>query len=770
MARKTKATRKAQAPVTRRRAANQAERAVAAEEQALLERVRAALTKAARRRIGGRAAGGGEFETLRDELFDAREDDVGLVLALMHQQAARDGTAALGILPEQQAPYFAHLRVRTDGGQRDILLGPRAFPGLAPGLSIVDFRHAPIAEVFFACEEGDDYAIDVAGRTLEGVVEARRIVTFVAGELDGVSVPAGTLVRAGRRWLLEPAALGPPLTGAPAAPLAQQLVGGASSGTLASVASELLDQQQQALLDRAPEQPLLILGSAGCGKTTVALHRVARLCRRWPDLYPPRRCLVVVPERGLRRLSERLLAELGLSEVTVSTFSEWVGQQARALLPWLPARQAPETPRGVSKMKRHPALFAAIDRLIDDHAAEIAVQLDRRLQLGTMVQEAMAVRAEQVLAHRVRRVQDQVAKVVPRGKRKRVEVAFAEQLRQLSRIREDFYRLIGDRELLELAAHVSAGELSSQHVEATLAHTSRQLDDPADIRYAHIDPKRLATVDGREIDDGTPDELARTMDDEDYAILLELLYRNQGKTATRTRKLPRVPHLVVDEAQELAPLELRVLGRVRRLRGGATTVAGDAAQQVDEASGFTSWPKALAALGVPDAASATLETTYRCPKPVAELAAQILGPLAPKVAPKALRDGAPVSRSVLSSEGHVAVAITDVLTKLTTEQPQTCVAVIARHAQGARLIHQVLSRALDARLVLEGDFSFAPGIEVTEVAEVKGLEFDYVIVPDASLRQYPDTPEARRMLHVAVTRAAHQVWMLSPGTASPILP
>lgn len=309
----------------RSRPATKGQLVVVAEQEQLLERVHAALRRAACRPLRGRAGGGGEFESLREELFQAREDDVGLVLALMHQQAARDGTAALDVLPDADVPYFAHLRVRTGDRLRDILLGSRSLPGLAPGLSIVDWRTAPIAEVFFTCREGDDYEVGVAGRSLAGVVEARHVVTFEEGRLATISVADGTLRRAIKRWHYDPAPFGLPLTGAPDAPLAKQLVGATSSGTMAPLAAELLDPQQQALLDRDPDQALLILGSAGCGKTTVALHRVARLCARWPDRFPARRTLVVVPERGLRGLGERLLDELDLDPVVVRTFDEWVG-------------------------------------------------------------------------------------------------------------------------------------------------------------------------------------------------------------------------------------------------------------------------------------------------------------------------------------------------------------------------------------------------------------------------------------------------------------
>ena len=50
-----------------------------------------------------------------------------------------------------------------------------------------------------------------------------------------------------------------------------------------------------------------------------------------------------------------------------------------------------------------------------------------------------------------------------------------------------------------------------------------------------------------------------------------------------------------------------------------------------------------------------------------------------------------------------------------------------------------------------------------------GLEFDYVIVLDVDATNYPDTPVARRVLHVAATRAVHQLWMMSVGTPSPLV-
>jgi DNA helicase IV len=68
-----------------------------------------------------------------------------------------------------------------------------------------------------------------------------------------------------------------------------------------------------------------------------------------------------------------------------------------------------------------------------------------------------------------------------------------------------------------------------------------------------------------------------------------------------------------------------------------------------------------------------------------------------------------------------------------------------------------------------GEFSFEPGIDVAPVDDVKGLEFDYVVVADASAEAFPLRDEARRALHVAVTRASHQLLIASSGPRSPLL-
>jgi len=94
------------------------------------------------------------------------------------------------------------------------------------------------------------------------------------------------------------------------------------------------------------------------------------------------------------------------------------------------------------------------------------------------------------------------------------------------------------------------------------------------------------------------------------------------------------------------------------------------------------------------------------------------------------------------------------------------------HPEQARLYYDALSRAEvpNLRLVADQDFSFTAGLDVTDVRQTKGLEFDIVILLDVNESSYPATDEARRLLHVAMTRAAHQLWVTYTGQPSPLLP
>jgi DNA helicase-2/ATP-dependent DNA helicase PcrA len=115
--------------------------------------------------------------------------------------------------------------------------------------------------------------------------------------------------------------------------------------------------------------------------------------------------------------------------------------------------------------------------------------------------------------------------------------------------------------------------------------------------------------------------------------------------------------------------------------------------------------------------------------------------------------------------------LADALHELAQSEPLASVAILTPSRAISTAYYDGLERSDIPRLrwVQDYDFSFSAGVEVAEIEQVKGLEFDYVVLVDVDAAHYPDIPEARRLLHVGATRAIHQLWLTSLALPSPMV-
>jgi DNA helicase IV len=684
---------------------------VVEEEEAILARatslLREANAKAARRPEDGDLRSIDALRALRDQAVSSSEDDLPALLQEMGIRQRLLERKAAEVLPDPESPYLGHLRVREGGTLRDYLLGRASFFEADAGIRIVDWRLAPVAQIFYRYREGDEYEETFPGRVAQGIVDARRIVVIVDGVLTQIVGDRFVISRGSDGvWTSSDRgafALSPGGSGTAARPGILGIGAEITDAARRADVTAFLDADQYAAVCAPPSQPLLVLGTAGSGKTTVALHRLARLAAQDPAGFPLSRMHVVVPEEGLARLSRRLLRPLGVGAAQVKTLDGWAYDLTSQVFGETPPGISTECPGVVSSLKRHPALYRAL--------------------------------------------RDRFANLAPANT-------------TLKRLRRRLADALTDRQFLEHVVAASGGDLRQGAIEQTVRHTMLQIAETFDLDSIVVEEMKQA-IDGRALDEDTPDELAGTLDVEDLPILLFLRAWKGDLLA------PEFVHAVLDEAEDFALFELFVLGK-ELAEPRSVTLAGDEAQQTW--SSFAGWQMSLAALGVGDASTCRLEVSYRCPRPIAEFARQILGPLGSDAGTRAARDGAPVGVFSFPDESHAHLFLTGAIRDLVDREPSASIAVIAHDAQTAERFHELFSEQPGARLVLHGDFSFEPGIDVTDVDNTKGLEFDYVVVPDATLEAYPATDEARRRLHVAVTRTSHQLWVVSGGPRSPILP
>jgi DNA helicase-2/ATP-dependent DNA helicase PcrA len=690
---------------------------IVAEELRLLEDVLRALAEEPARDDAAEASLTQELERVRGLLLSGEEQKDRLALleqwdrgsALLRQlQASRMAPRV-----DRGSPYFAHLRLREEGRERDVCLGKATC--IRRGVRIVDWRNAPISKLFYRYQQGEAYEEEVAGRWISGEVAARRTVSIRAASLERVDAPEGSWVRpagpdrcdperwqplAGRRARLA-GGEGQALRAYRAGDSGGRRLGTDPRGTtqradkhLPEIAG-LLDPAQFELIAKPGPGCLLVRGGAGSGKTTVALHRIAYLAYADPRIDSPE-TVVLTLSPALRDYVSHVLPSLDVGRVRVETFPDWAGRLRRRLFPRLPTATRIDTPDFVRRLKLHPAIGRALE-----------VQV-RRVAGPPSAAQAL----------------------------------------------DDTASLLSDRALL-----------------------SREIDPPlseADLRAA-VDWCRARQEELAAFLEGE-EEAPAELDPEDDALLLRAWQLRVGPLPLAEPgpggEPLRYRHVAIDEAQDWAAIELRVVADCLR-PPASLTLAGDGHQRIGAASGDVAWEQLAAGLDLPAAVTVeTLRTTYRSTVEIMRFARSVLGPLWDEAtASEAVRSGPPVEVFAFTDPGACVAFLADALHRLVREEPLASVAVLAPTPEAAQLYHDGLERSEVPRLrrVEGGRFSFAPGVEVAEIEQAKGLEFDYVVLVDVSAASLPADARSRRLLHVGATRAIHQLWVTHTGPASPLL-
>ncbi|APR84337.1 UvrD/Rep helicase family protein [Minicystis rosea] len=729
------------------RSAEETQSRIVTEEEQILARVTKHLAVAKPSRPPPTVDYEEQLLSLRDQIAEARLEDTPALVQQMERLSGIAARRAENVVEpvDPRSPYFGHLRLRESGrGERDVLIGKTTLVDGKAGVRIVDWRHAPVSQIYYRYEEGAEYEETFGEREVEGKVLVRRTVTIDEGELCRISAPQGTIVRTDSGWKTISVSATELSGGQGTAVRPEDMKGALGVGAsfaakedrhLPEIAA-LLDPRQFELISRPDSGIVVIQGGAGSGKTTIGIHRMAFLNYNARHRFAPDKMLIVVGSPALRAYIGEILPALGLSGVTVETFREWVASARQRAFPWLEAPVEESTPSVVTKVKTHPVML----RLLAERAAAFTANPRSRKD------------SRGVLHFWAELLTDLDA----------IQAAFAKtpdpelSPDQIKRA----WRWCADRcpAVLEL----DPGDRAERKAAAD-AEPDRDDED-----NLGADAKALG-----------PDDRA-TLDPEDDALLVRAYQLIRGEL--RKGKQPLVyEHLFVDEAQDLAPIDLGCLIDViakHKVQGSpepqpSVTLAGDTAQRLFMDSGFRDWQAVLDDLGLSGRVNVEpLRIAYRSTREVLAVARDILGPLADPTPPIAHRSGAPVEHHHFPSAGAAVAFLADAIRPLMTREPRATVCILARHPEQAEMYYEALKMAEIPRLrrVRHFEFAFRPGVEVTEIRQVKGLEYDYVVLVDVNASSYPTDPESRHLLHIGATRAAHQLWLVSSGPPSLLIP
>lgn len=621
-------------------------------------------------------------------------------------------------------PWVGYFLTRQERGSFAYRIGHRR----DPERRIVDWR-SPLAEVYylgagedFETDKGDGYAV------VEGVLERKAAVTADGPRLTRVVVsdPDGehALFATDDGFAAE---------GVEAPP--------SSVRGLPSLAA-LLTPAQYALITRSRARAVIIQGRAGSGKTSVALHRVAWLTYPAEDAkappLPPERVLVVMFNRALCEFVRGSLDELGLGAVSINTFHGWAAGCIKRAYKGSVEIVAGHGPGAdvAARLKKRMGMLRALDAFVARQEESLDQWLTAKLEPVDALSWRDRARSDgaPVVRRLVRlRADARAARDAARGpeaeRLSRVFDVLDQAVRRMTQYKEELLRMLSDEALLREHLDAAPDEV------AALAAFQRALQSAggADRRAG----PRVAW--------------------EDLALLLRLIQKKNGGYPLRDSEEPVAlyDHLVIDEAQDFGAVEMQALLHSVRDRA-SVTIVGDVNQKIVPQADFVGWDGVARALGVDGAEVTRLEVAHRSTAPIMALADGIVGDVTTGGRP------GPRPRFFREADGEALFSrILLMLQDLGERSPDAHACVVCRHVEEAKSWAARLNLLLDGLLPVRyghnDSFRFEPGVTVTNYRQVKGLEFDAVIVVDPSEENYPVDDAGRRALYVTCTRARERL-------------
>jgi DNA helicase IV len=586
---------------------------------------------------------------------------------------------------------------------------------------VIDWR-APIAEPFYRATGRNPMGLvrrrhfAVKGRTLLAIEDE----LFGEGHLGVTGEEGGQLRLSGHSTLL--AALESRRT-----------------GQLGDIVATIQAEQDEII--RSPQAGVLVVqGGPGTGKTVVALHRAAYLLYTYRFPLEDQGVLVVGPNRVFLRYIERVLPSLGEAGVELAVLQDLVPD----------ARFGATDGPAAARVKGDVRMTDVLAKAVRDR--ERPLKEDLVVPFGATVVRLRVDESERIVRAARRRYRRHNAA------RKWVEAEVFAALATSSRIE------VSADQVRERIRHVEDVRAALERMWPVLSPTELLHD-----LFGSRALLRLAA--GRHLDDHEVDLLHRPR----AADLLEVVWSRAdaalldearellGPRPARGGKLAEEEirtygHIVVDEVQDLTPMELRMVAR--RSLNGSMTVVGDIAQATGPFAP-EDWSQVLAHL--PDRKPARLtELTvgYRIPDQIMRMAARVLRVAAPRLrAPVSVREGdaPPIVHRI---DGPIGPAVAEAVADLRTDLGDAAIAVIVPDGMvdqldglldDAGLVHGVASRT-----ALEADVTIVP------VGLVKGLELDGVVLVEPG-QVVAEEAQGLRALYVALTRATRRLVVLHAG-------
>lgn len=552
-------------------------------------------------------------------------------------------------------------------------------------------------------------------------------------------------------------------------------------------------QKEQNTIIRWPKNlPIIVQGSAGSGKTTIALHRLAYLLYRHKETMKGEDILILAPNNLFIGYISDILPDLGALDTKQTTFEELVREKLRLkckiltkddkLKNIIENYNSTETNYIVnsSRAKGNLNFKKIIDRyivLLESSSLDIE---DIRIQGYVLFskREISRLYLRDLKTYPINKRKDEIKRYFNLKLKEKVESLLIQvenewdiKIREIkkkyddSRERREILRkLYNDRDELKFyISHEAKREINEYFKKwrsITPSDIYLNLYKDADIfemANCNIIPNNLISHMQKEtiknIEGGVVDE-------DDLAPLLYIYMLLEGVEEDWKFK-----HIVVDEAQDYSPFQIYLINKLSM--GNSITLVGDLAQGIYYYKGIGKWNDIIKDVFQGNAKYIDLTQSYRSTIEILDFAKNVLEAqnLGIKSAKPVLRHGVKPKVKISKSKKDTVKQIEIIINEIKSKGKKSVAIVTRTYYESKKLEREIRKYSKLEFSVIKGNEKEIPDVDIIVIPSylTKGLEFDCTIVYNPLESNYLEDILNYRLLYIALTRALHFEYIISEG-------